>query len=266
MQLSISHTTQYQYDEPVHYSLQQIRLMPISQGGQRVVNWQTTITGGIKELEFSDQHNNHVVLVSFTAGESAISIHSQGEVETTDTNGIVGEHKGCAPLWYFKRATSLTSPDVNLRKLVEQLGDVFDGDIERLHALSHLISNLVTYETGKTHAATTVEEALSAGYGVCQDHAHIFIAAARLMGYPARYVSGYLMMDDRVDQDATHAWAEAYLSGLGWVGFDVSNDISPDERYVRIATGLDYQDASPISGMRLGDSDESMVVSLQVQQ
>ena len=83
---------------------------------------------------------------------------------------------------------------------------------------------------------------------------------------PARYVSGYLMMDDRVDQDATHAWAEAHVEGLGWVGFDVSNGISPDERYVRIATGRDARDASPTEGLRVGDAAEHMIVSLQVQQ
>ena len=86
------------------------------------------------------------------------------------------------------------------------------------------------------------------------------------MGFPARYVSGYLMMDDRVDQDASHAWAEVHVDGIGWVGFDVANSISPDERYVRVATGLDYVEAAPISGMRHGDGDERMVVTLQVQQ
>lgn len=86
------------------------------------------------------------------------------------------------------------------------------------------------------------------------------------MGFPARYVSGYLMMDDRIDQDATHAWAEAHISGIGWIGFDVSNCISPDERYIRVATGLDYKEAAPISGMRIGSSEETMSVSLQVQQ
>ena len=92
------------------------------------------------------------------------------------------------------------------------------------------------------------------------------VSAARSMGYPARYVSGYLMMNDRVMQDASHAWAEAHIQGLGWVGFDVSNGISPDSRYVRVATALDYRGAAPISGMRFGQGTESMDVSLQVQQ
>jgi transglutaminase-like putative cysteine protease len=87
------------------------------------------------------------------------------------------------------------------------------------------------------------------------------------MGYPARYVSGYLMMNDRVHQDASHAWAEAHVDGVGWVGFDVSNGISPDARYVRVATGLDYREAAPISGLRFGAMVEKRLsIDIQVQQ
>ncbi|WP_335337308.1 transglutaminase family protein [Celeribacter marinus] len=94
----------------------------------------------------------------------------------------------------------------------------------------------------------------------------IFIAALRHAGMASRYVSGYLMMDDRVDQDATHAWAEAHIEGFGWVGFDVSNGISPDERYVKLAVGRDSIDAAPVSGIRMGNARESMSVTLLVQQ
>jgi transglutaminase-like putative cysteine protease len=92
------------------------------------------------------------------------------------------------------------------------------------------------------------------------------IAVARYAGFPARYVSGYLKLDDRIDQDASHAWAEVHLPTLGWVGFDVSNGISPDERYARLAIGCDASDAAPVKGMRMGDGDESLIVTLQVQQ
>ena len=138
--------------------------------------------------------------------------------------------------------------------------------IGQLHALSNEISSKVAYQSGQTNVGTTAELVLQHAKGVCQDHVHVFLSAARLMGYPARYVSGYLMMNDRVEQDATHAWAEVYVEGLGWVGFDVSNAISPDERYVCAATGLDYVEAAPVSGMRLGDGNESLYVNLQVQQ
>ena len=107
---------------------------------------------------------------------------------------------------------------------------------------------------------------MKSGSGVCQDHTHVFITIARLFGYPARYVSGYLMLENSIEQNASHAWAEVHLEGLGWVGFDVSNGISPDDRYVRIATGLDYREAAPVSGIWFGGGKESMTVKLQVQQ
>ena len=113
---------------------------------------------------------------------------------------------------------------------------------------------------------TVAEEALGAGRGVCQDHAQIFVGCARMLGVPARYVSGYLMMNDRVEQEAGHAWAEAHVDGLGWVGFDVSNGISPDSRYVRVATGRDYREAAPLTGISYGGRDHAMHVRLAVEQ
>ncbi len=122
------------------------------------------------------------------------------------------------------------------------------------------------YRGGITDTETSAGEALSGAGGVCQDHSHIFLAAARHLGIPARYVSGYLLIDGVTDQSASHAWVEAHVDGLGWVGFDVSNGISPDNRYIRVATGFDYQDAAPITGLSYGARDESMVVSLRVEQ
>jgi transglutaminase-like putative cysteine protease len=129
-----------------------------------------------------------------------------------------------------------------------------------------VVRGQIDYRVGTTQVETTAEEALASGAGVCQDHAHVFIAAARAMEVPARYVSGYLMMDDRVDQEATHAWAEAFVEGLGWVGFDVANQISPDPRYVRVATGRDYRDAAPITGVSFGAAMEELHVMLAVEQ
>jgi transglutaminase-like putative cysteine protease len=138
--------------------------------------------------------------------------------------------------------------------------------VPTLHNLSAAIREHVVYDTGHTQVDTPAEEACVAGHGVCQDHAQIFIAAARALEIPARYVSGYLMMDDRIEQEATHAWAEAWVQGLGWVGFDISNGISPDPRYVRVATGRDYRDAAPVTGISFGAMTEELSVHLAVEQ
>ena len=266
MRLHIKHITHYHFSAPVDYGLQQLRLTPKERVGQHILRWDISITGGKKEAAFDDQHANHVDLISITPGNTSISIDCEGEVDVSSCDGIVGQHQGMMPLWCFMRPTPLTRPGPKIRALLTALGQGFSGDIARAHALSALIVQQVPYTTGVTDAGTSAEEAMQAGCGVCQDHAHIFITAARLLGHPARYVSGYLLMNDRVEQDATHAWAEVYLEGIGWIGFDVSNGYSPDDRYIRVATGLDYRDASPVLGMRYGAADENMMVQLQVQQ
>jgi transglutaminase-like putative cysteine protease len=266
MRLKISHVTRYEFDHPVDYALQQIRLTPKSRAGQTVLSWNIRLDNAVRQCEFEDQNNNTVTLASISAGARHLEIACEGEIENTNATGIVGAHGGYAPLWYFRRATALTRPGPHLRKLAKDASATGGGELERLHELSRRIGEQVRYETGRTLSDTAAEHALEAGHGVCQDHAHIFVAAARLMGFPARYVSGYFMLTDRVDQDAAHAWAEAHVADLGWVGFDISNKVSPDLRHIRVATGLDYSEAAPVAGVRFGHGAESMIVSLAVEQ
>lgn len=265
MRLRISHTTTYDYENPVTYALQQVRLTPKSHGSQNVIHWTTTVEGGQKQLSFEDSHRNTVDLISFDAGTRHITVNCSGEVEVAENNGIVGQHAGFMPLWMFERSTPLTKPGPLTRKLLASVESGLEP-LDRLHALSEAIREAVAYETGFSEITWGSEDVLEAGRGVCQDHAHVFVTAARLAGIPARYVSGYLFMDDRIEQDATHAWAEAYLPDIGWTGFDISNGISPDTRYVKVATGLDYAEAAPVSGTRYGAGGERMSVAVEVQQ
>ena len=265
MRMKIKHVTSYHYEEPVSYALQQLRLTPKTRPGQKVISWTTSVEGGTLQVAFDDEHFNQVQLISFELDVQDVTISCEGEVEVEDLNGVFGEHSGFMPLWMFERSTELTRPGPLIRKLARDLAGE-ENELASMHALSERLQELVVYEPGLTSVSTPAEDVLAAGKGVCQDHAHVFISTARQMGLPARYVSGYLMMSDRVDQDATHAWAEVYLPGLGWVGFDVSNGVCPDARYVRVATGLDYADAAPVSGMRFGEGAERLAVQVQVQQ
>lgn len=265
MRLRISHTTTYDYEHPVPYALQQLRLTPKSHGAQTVLHWRTEVSGGQKQLSFEDAHRNTVDLISFDPGTRHITVLCEGEVELRDTHGVTGLHAGYMPLWMFERVTPLTKAGPLCRKVMQTIDSGLDP-LARMHSLSAAIRDLVSYETGMSSTSWTAEDVLAAGHGVCQDHAHVFIACARAAGVPARYVSGYLMMDDRITQEATHAWAEAHVPELGWVGFDISNGISPDMRYVRIATGLDYGEAAPVSGTRYGSGEERLSVSVEVQQ
>lgn len=267
MILTIQHTTTYSYAEPVPYGLQQLRLTPKSRIGQSVLTWQTLVTGGKHELDYEDQHMNKVVLVSFEGTPHEIVISCQGSVQTADTSGVLGKHAGFAPLWYFERTTPRTRAGAGIRSLIKGLAAEHDDILARCHALMARVSEAVAYRPGSTHSQTTAEEALGAGQGVCQDHAHVMIAAARALGLPARYVSGYLLLQDTETQEAAHAWAEVHVEPLGWIGFDPANLICPDERYVRVATGLDYAEAAPVSGLRVGGpAGETLRVDVQVQQ
>ncbi len=265
MRLSIRHTTRYAFSQPVIHALQRLRLTPKATQGQSVIQWDMQYENAHAELEYDDQHFNTVTLIAVEPEASEVVVTCQGVVETTDKAGVIGRHSGHLPLWSFLGQTPLTKPGSKLRALVRDVPGPEDGaTLDYLHALSARIREDVAYETGTSHVNTTAEEAVTNGKGVCQDHAHVFIAAARMADIPARYVSGYLMMNDRVEQDATHGWAEAHLEGLGWVGFDISNGISPDPRYVRVATGRDYRDAAPVTGISFGQSEQLLTVNVEV--
>jgi transglutaminase-like putative cysteine protease len=262
MRLKISHRTEYAYDVPLSYGLQRLRLTPQSGRTQTVLAWEILVEGAREELRYIDGFGNETRLVSVDGDPRKVAITARGEVETTDTAGVTGPQRGFAPLWLFEAETALTGAGKKVKALAAAIGE---GEaLERLHGLKDLIADKVEYKPGTTSAATTAEEALKLGAGVCQDHAHVFLAAARLMGFPARYVSGYLMKDG--EQAASHAWAEAHVGGLGWVGFDPSNRMSPDETYVALATGRDYRDAAPVSGIRLGQAMETLAVHITVEQ
>ncbi|HTV70745.1 MAG TPA: transglutaminase family protein, partial [Rhizobiaceae bacterium] len=241
-----------------------IRLFPLSDKTQSIVSWALKIGGAREEVRFSDQFGNDTRLLSAEGEAHQITIEASGEVDTHNRAGVVGPHKGFAPLWLFRRETQLTAVGEGVTALAGSIGK--GAEIDRLHRLMATIREKVAFLPGTTDTGTTAELSLAQASGVCQDHAHIFIASARRLGFPARYVSGYLMMNDRLEQVASHAWAEAHVDGLGWVAFDVANGIAPDERYVRIATGRDYRDAMPVSGIRLGQAEEQLEVRITVEQ
>jgi transglutaminase-like putative cysteine protease len=266
VQISVSHTTRYHFDIAPAHGLQRLRLKPKSSHGQAVLDWTMTVEGAEIQAQYDDHNNNQTALVSFAPDTRDIVVNCAGLVQTADNAGIIGPHTGCMPLWAFLGPTDLTRPGARLRALAARFRGGSAAPLDQLHALSAAVHDAVAFEIGHTDARTTAELALSAGQGVCQDHAHVFIAAARLLDIPARYVSGYLLMDEQVEQQAGHGWAEAHIDELGWVGFDIANGVCPDERYVRVATGFDYRDAAPVTGISLGAGGSELSVLLSVDQ
>jgi transglutaminase-like putative cysteine protease len=263
MRLKISHVTEYRYAEPTQFSLQRLRLTPLTTSAQTVINWTLDVEGARPEVDYDDQFGNRVNLVSFDGKKDMTRIVASGEIETRNMNGVSGVHTGYCPLWLFLRDTPLTTAGKRTKELARSISG--NDEVARMHALMTAIHQAVEYRTGTSDTETTAEQALEAGSGVCQDHAHLFTAAAHLLNVPARYVSGYLLMEGITEQTATHAWAEAHIPGLGWVGFDPANKVCPDDHYVRLATGLCYRDAAPVLGIRIGTPGEKLSVSLTVE-
>jgi transglutaminase-like putative cysteine protease len=265
MRLRVEHVTRYHYDRPVRAVVQSHRMTPAAFEGQQVLDWQVEVSGGQPGGAFCDGAGDWITAWTVQGPVQEISVSVIGTVETTDMAGVLRGHKERLPRQVWLRETDATAPDMALRALAAQASGA--EPLVLAHDLARLVAEAIAYRPGITHAHTTAAESLALGEGVCQDHAHALTAMARLRGMPARYVSGYLFAsEDGTPHEAAHAWAEVWVEGLGWVGFDPANRCCPDARYIRLGCGLDARDAAPIRGIARGAGQESLDVSLSIEQ
>lgn len=266
MRIRIAHETVYAYRVPANAVIQTLRLTPRSFEGQHVINWRIDVDQDCRLDAHEDAFGNITHTFSCEGPIQSMAIRVDGLVETSDTAGVVrGAIERFPPALYL-RETDLTRPDAAIRAYAEARRAPGDA-LSTLHALLDDLSRDMIFDKDPTHAATTAAEAFALKRGVCQDFAHVFIAAARHLDIPARYVGGYFLhADGTVDQEAGHAWAEAHVEGLGWVGFDPANAVCPTEHHIRIACGLDYLSAAPVRGSRHGGEGEFLTVRVRVDQ
>jgi transglutaminase-like putative cysteine protease len=267
MILQIEHQTSYRFDTPATYSIQSLHLTPASFEGQRVLSWQVAAEPWGSLNASTDVFGNTVHLAARYMEHEEVTVRAWGRVETADTAGVVrGTVEPLAPRLYL-RTTALTQPDRKLDALARKAAQGVDGTLDACHRVMAAVRDAVDYQPGHTGTASTAAQALALGKGVCQDHAHVFIACARTLGIPARYAGGYMWDGDgRQDVEAGHGWAEAHVEELGWVGFDPSNRQCPTDAYVRVAVGLDYDDACPVRGIRRSFGAETLDVVVRVAQ
>lgn len=265
MRLTVDHVTRYRYDAPVRSVVQSHRLTPSAFAGQRVLDWEVTVSGGIRGARHRDGAGDLVQAWTIAGPVTDVTVQVRGTVETDDLAGVLRGHRETVAPDCYLRETQPTVVDQALGSLSESV--TAPDPLALAHALSAAVSDAIAYRPGVTHAHTTAAEALALGEGVCQDHAHALIASARHRGLPARYVSGYLFSDaDGQAHEAAHAWAELHVAGLGWVGFDPANRCCPDARYIRLGSGFDAQDAAPIRGIARGGGHEDMDVTVAILQ
>lgn len=264
MRLKIEHRTRYAYSLPVRAASQMLRLTPGSTGSQSIESWQVTAAGNL--WPWQDQFGNTCHHHFMATASSELALTASGIVETHAHDGITADLPPYVlPDHVYLRETPYTAPDQALEALAEQHRPAITADPDAgLVALMNAVHTTVRYDTNCTDVSTNAAEALALGRGVCQDHAHVIIALCRLIGIPARYVSGYLCVAGNETPTASHAWAEAKLPGRGWLSLDGANDTVADDRYVRLGVGFDYRSASPVSGVRNGGGEETMAVGVKI--
>lgn len=265
MQLNVRHVTTYSYSQPARGIIQLLRATPLSFAGQNVLDWRIDVDSDARLREGRDGYGNVTHMLYVDRPVRSLSVSVNGRVLTEDRAGIVQGLPHDLPPQIFCRATPLTEPGPAVAALARSINGGPDPALGRLHNLNARLHETIRFDTEATGAETSAEQAAAAGHGVCQDFAHIFIAATRLMGVPARYVSGHLFRRDGAHvQEAAHAWAEGWVGDLGWVAFDPANGICADDAYVRVACGLDYRDAAPVAGARSGGGSEELKVEVTV--
>ena len=268
MRLCISHLTRYHYDAPTTSISQLLRLTPRNNESQYVAHWRIDVSTDCWLHQHEDAFGN--ITHAFTAEGSfrELAVMAEGEVETRDTQGILRGAVERFPPSLYLRDTALTSADAKIADFAAACRDATGDDaLKALHLMLERLNEEMTFDTDPTHAATTAAEAFALKRGVCQDITHIFIAAARNLHIPARYVGGYFFRGDGItEQKAGHAWAEACVPELGWVAFDPANGICGTDAHVRVAAGLDYLGAAPLRGAHYGGRGEALSVQVRVTQ
>ena len=267
MKLEIVHSTRFRYTGPIAETVMEVRLQPMDGNGQRCLDFSLELSHGIKPRPYVDGFGNHVHYFNLVRPHSGLSVISRSTVETgVGLDGDPGE--------------DLVQDFLRFRPPVKDVEGVRDlagrhaiadpsSTVEVEHALDELtltISGEFTYDRTVTNVYSAVDDVLALRAGVCQDFAHLFIAVARAMGVPARYVSGYIHTPGARAVAASHAWAEAWVAGRGWIGFDATHPVRTTPHHVRLAVGRDYTDAAPTRGVYVGSATGTMAISVKTRE
>ena len=266
MKFEIVHSTRYRYTGPIAETVMELRLRPMDGNGQRCIGFQLELSHGVEAKSYVDGYGNQVQYFNLVRPHSGVSVVSRSTVET----GLPPDAEpGEELVQDFLRFRSPVTDVEGVRELARghAIADWSSPEAVEM-ALAELtvtISREFTYDTTVTNVYSAVDDVLSLKAGVCQDFAHLFIAVAREMGVPARYVSGYIHLPRWGDKavTASHAWAEAWVAGKGWLGFDATHPVRTTPHHVRLAVGRDYTDAAPTRGVYVGSANSGMTISVK---
>lgn len=267
MRIRISHAISYDYADPARHITQILRLTPRDHDGQHVMSWriEPSIDGRLRASQ--DAHGNIVHSFYADGPISSMSIQIDGLIETSDLAGVVRGGSDRVPCEVYRRDTLLTGLNDGLRSFTAKAVAGAGSSLSQMHELMAAVNDRMVCidATGRTGVGAAA--AFEAREAIPQDIAHVFMAGARHLGLPARYVSGYVAQDDTLPHgNGAHAWAEVHFDDYGWIGFDCANAICPVDSHVRVAVGLDFTDAAPVRGARQGGDGETLNVLVSASQ
>lgn len=263
MKLNIEQRTTYAFNKPVGYTIQQLRLTPRDGFGQRVNNWHVKVSG--RTSPYTDAFGNTSHTLVLDSPHQEIVITASGEVETDldlAANNVISPDDLALPV--YLRTTRLTQVNEKIRQFAHRFlsqGQIADKDL--LMVLMNGITQTVKWAKDADESQQSAIDVLACGKGLSQGVAHLFIACCRALKVPARFVHGY-RFNPINHQLENHSWADAWLVGEGWQSFDVANNVLSNGVHVRLATGLDYRDACPISCVMQDLGEEQLSIKFKV--
>jgi transglutaminase-like putative cysteine protease len=276
MRICVAQESLYRYEPPATGVIQALRLTPRNHDGQYVVGWRVAVAADCRLDSHEDAFGNIVHAFSVTGQLAELRVSLEGEVETQDTAGVVRGAVERFPPALFRRETALTLPDDAIRAYAvqfPQLGGPDDNPLGVLHSLlTQVHQDIACAPAWGDGDAAPAAETLARRDGDSRALAHLFIATARAIGFSARYVSGYCGIGDdaaaagSVTAGTRHSWAEAFVPGFGWVGFDPAHCLCVTDLHIRVAVGLDHRDAAPVRGAHFGGAREELDVKLSFSQ
>ncbi|MEH3046416.1 transglutaminase family protein [Sphingomonas adhaesiva] len=262
MRLSIDHRTTYRFTAPQGRIVQLLRMTPPNTHDQTVAEWHISVDCDARLRQHRDGFGNLTTMLYAEGPLERIEIAVTGEVVTSHSDGILhGTFEPLPPALYL-RTTPATLADEALERFA---GDIMGARVPLagLHAINDALRRRFARSTARPEAGLTAAQAFAREEATARDLAQMFVACARVLGVPARYVTGYCDLEDGRRATA-HGWADAWVDGLGWVGFDPMLGLSPEEHHVRVAVALDAAGSSPVAGSRLGEGEEELDVEVQV--
>jgi transglutaminase-like putative cysteine protease len=265
MRIKISHETTYLYSPSARWIIQNLRLTPRSFDSQYVLRWRVgvDVDGVLRHSE--DSLGNVVHSFAYQKPVDRLTVSAAGEVETTDAIGVVRGAVETLPSSMFLRASALAQVNGALRDFTSTATAGVADPLERLHLIMGALHKEMTPEPESASPGAGAAEAFALKRGGASDFAHAFIACARWLEIPARFVSGYLVPEDPASSGTPSSWAEALTPGLGWIAFDPVHDLCANARYVRVAVGFDARGAAPFRASHSG-GEEAVTTTMRIEQ